>query len=67
MIGLVRAFDGDADVVGLLLGEGRELHTDLGEVKAGDFFVELLGKHGHADGAGVRWRSRDSRGDLQPA
>ncbi len=53
MIRLVGAFDGDADVVGLVLGEGRELHTDLGEVQAGDFFVELLRQDGDADFAAV--------------
>jgi len=46
VIGLVGAFDGDADVVGLALGEDGELHTDLGEVEAGDLFVELLRKDG---------------------
>jgi squalene-hopene/tetraprenyl-beta-curcumene cyclase len=49
VIRLVRAFDGHADVVGLLLGELGELHADLGEVQAGDFFVELLRQDGDAD------------------
>ena len=39
---LVRAFDRHAEVVGLLVGELGQLHADLLEVQAGDFFVELL-------------------------
>ena len=41
---LVRAFDGNADVVGLFLGEGGELDPDFFEVETSDFFVELLGE-----------------------
>ncbi len=43
MLRLERPFGGDAEVVGLLLGELRELHADVVEVQAGDFFVEFLG------------------------
>src|SRR6187402_1131976 len=42
MVRLVRAFHRHADVVGLVLGQYGELHTDLGEVQASDFLVELL-------------------------
>ena len=37
VIRLVGAFDGHADVVGLLLGELGELDADFGEMEAGDF------------------------------
>ncbi len=53
MIRLVGAIDGHADVVGLVFGKDGELHADLSEVQAGDFFVELLRQDGDADGAGV--------------
>ena len=43
MLGLVRAIDRDAKVIGLLLGEAGELHADLFEVQAGHFFVKFLG------------------------
>ena len=42
MIRLVRAFDGHADVVGLGLGEGRQVNAELFEVEACDLFVEDL-------------------------
>src|SRR6185437_1919588 len=42
VLGLVGAFDSNAEVVCLLLRELRELHADLLEVKARDLFVELL-------------------------
>ena len=44
MVRLVRAFDGHAEVFGLLLGKLRQLDADLFEVQAGDFFVQLLGQ-----------------------
>ena len=44
MLGLVRAFDGHADVVSLLFGELGQLAADLLQVQAGDFLVELLRK-----------------------
>jgi hypothetical protein len=37
---LVWTFDGNAEVVGLLLGELGQLHADAFEVQAGDFFVD---------------------------
>ncbi len=49
MVRLVGAFDGHAEVVGLLLRELGQLHADLFEVQAGDFFVELLGQTIDAD------------------
>ena len=55
---LVRPFDRDAEVVGLLLRELRELHAELAEVQPGDFFVELLGQHVDAELVLVRSRSR---------
>ncbi len=42
MIRLVRAFDRHADVVGLGLGEGRQVDAELFEVQACDLFVEDL-------------------------
>ena len=44
VLGLVRAFDGHAEIVGLLLGEGGELDADLLKVQAGDFLVQILGQ-----------------------
>ena len=43
MLGLVGAFDGNAEVVSLFHGELGELHADLFEVQAGHFFIKLLG------------------------
>ena len=40
--------DGNTDVVGLLLGELRQLDTDFGQVQAGYFFVKFLGQVIHA-------------------
>ena len=42
VIRLVRAFHGHADVVGLGLGEGRQVNAELFEVQACDLFVEDL-------------------------
>ena len=42
MIRFVRAFHRHADVVGLGLGEGREVNAELFEVQACDLFVEDL-------------------------
>lgn len=39
MIGLVRALNRHADIVGLLLTEFGKLGADLGEVKRSDFLV----------------------------
>ena len=41
---LVGSLDRDANVVGLLLGEGGELGSEAAEVKPGDLLVENLGK-----------------------
>src|ERR1700747_3451062 len=46
---LIGAFHRNADVVGLLLRELRELHADLFKVQAGYFFVQLLGQGVDAD------------------
>ena len=45
MRGLVGPFEGDVEVVGLLLGQLGKLHSDLFEVETGDFLVELLGEN----------------------
>jgi hypothetical protein len=45
VLGLVRAVDGEAEVVGLLGGELGELDAELGAVRAGDLLVERLGEH----------------------
>ena len=45
--GLVGAFDRNADVVGLFLGEFGEVDTDLLEVETGHHFIEVLGQHIH--------------------
>ena len=44
---LVRAFHGHADVVGLGLGEGRQVNTELFEVETCDLFVENLRERVH--------------------
>ena len=45
MVGLVGAFYGNVDVIGLVLAELGELGTDAAEVKAGHHLIEVLGKH----------------------
>merc|ERR1719487_6545 len=47
---LVGAADGDADVVGLLLGKLGEVGAELAEVELGDLLVELLGEEVHLVG-----------------
>ena len=47
MIRFVRAFDGHADVVGLGLGEGRQVDAELFEVEACDLLVEDLRERVH--------------------
>ena len=42
---LIRAFDRDIEVLGLLLGELGEFDANLVEVETGDFLVEPLGQH----------------------
>jgi hypothetical protein len=42
MVGLERAFGGDADIARLLLGELGELDSELAEVERGDLSVEML-------------------------
>jgi len=44
VLGFVRAFDGDADVVGLLWGQFGESGAETFEVEASDFFIEVLGQ-----------------------
>lgn len=47
MFSLVRAFHGHADVVGLGLGEGRQVDAEFFEVQACDLFVEDLRERVH--------------------
>src|SRR5688572_32377879 len=42
VLGLEGAVRRDAEILSLILRELRQHHTDLLEVQAGDFFVELL-------------------------
>ena len=53
MGGLVGAFDGDVEVLGLFLGELGQLHADLLKVESGDFLVELFGQDIDAGLVGV--------------
>ena len=53
MLGLVRAFDRHAEILGLLLGQLRQFHADLLQVQARDFFVELFAQDVDADFVGV--------------
>src|SRR5690606_31052727 len=41
-VGLVRSFDGDAEILRLLLAQRVELHSELGQVQARHLLVELL-------------------------
>lgn len=43
-IGFEGSLDGNADVVGLLLGEFGQFHADFGEVQTGNFLVEMFGQ-----------------------
>jgi len=45
MIGLVRAELRDSEVVGLVLGEGRELDSEVLQMGFGHLLVQLLGQH----------------------
>src|ERR1051325_9333158 len=53
MLRLVRAFHRHAEAVSLLLRQLGQLHADLFEVQARDFFVELLGQAINRDFVGV--------------
>lgn len=48
VVRLVRALDGNTDVVGLLLGQFGEIRTELGEMQAGHAFIKMLGQGHHA-------------------
>lgn len=52
MLGFVRAFDGYAQVLGLRRRQGREFHTDLLQVQARYFFVELFAENVDTDFVG---------------
>ena len=41
-IRLERAFDLDTDIVGLFLGEGGQLDSNLAQMQTGDLFVQML-------------------------
>src|SRR5690242_19041212 len=45
VVGLERALDADADVLGLLLRQRGQLDAELLEMEAGDFLIEVLGQH----------------------
>ena len=47
VVGLVRAVDSYADVVGLVLGHLGELYAEVIEVQPCDLLVELLWKYDH--------------------
>lgn len=65
MIGLVGAIDREAEVFGLNFREGRELHSDLRKMGAGNLLVELLRQDVHAEGELLRSRpERDLGEDL---
>merc|ERR1712060_1045064 len=49
VVGLVGAFNRQAEVVGLLSGEGGELDGQGAEVGSGNLFIKLLGEHVHVD------------------
>lgn len=48
-VGLVRALDGETEVVGLDLGEGRQLDVAVSKVETGDLLVEDLGENVDTD------------------
>ena len=60
---LVRAVDRDVEVGGLLGGERSELDVELGEVRAGDLLVELLGEHVNAELELARVRPESNLGE----
>ena len=43
VIGLERAFDRHADIVGLGLGELGQFGAELGQVQTGNLFIQVLG------------------------
>jgi hypothetical protein len=43
--GLEGASDGDVDVGGLVLGEGGQLGSQLGQMEGSHLFVQVLGEH----------------------
>ena len=42
MLRFIGTLDKDADIIGLLFRQFRQLHSDFIEVQPGDFFIELL-------------------------
>jgi hypothetical protein len=50
MFGLVRTFNGNTEVVGLNVGESSKLNIELTQVRAGNFFIQLLGKNVNTNG-----------------
>src|SRR6478609_661884 len=49
LVRLVRTRDVDAEVLGLDVGQGRQLHSEGVEVEARDLLVEVLRQHVDAD------------------
>ncbi|GMT30686.1 hypothetical protein PFISCL1PPCAC_21983, partial [Pristionchus fissidentatus] len=50
VVGLVGSSDGNSEVLGLVGGEGGELHSEMVEVKTGDLLVEGLGENVESEG-----------------
>ena len=48
--GLEGTVDRDVEVLGLLIGESGELDVELGEMSAGNFFIEFLWQHMNTKG-----------------
>ncbi len=46
---LVWAIHSDTDVLGLIRSQNFQLGTQLGQVQAGNFFIQFLWQHVHAD------------------
>jgi len=49
MVWLVWSFDGDAQVIGLILAQLSQLDVKSSQVRSGHFFVQSLGQHVNSD------------------
>lgn len=72
VVGLVRAVDGETEVVGLLGREGGELDVELGAVGSGDLLVERLREHAaacqrHTNDRSTVWTYWTPRGYEAPS
>ena len=52
VVGLVGTLLGQTQVIGLVVRQLCELDVESGQVRGGNFLVELLGEHVHAEGVG---------------